>query len=60
MQTHTAKRVEITIERVMDNIATEAGRIDVLVNNAGVTRRADMMDLTEADWDRDVARETAG
>jgi NAD(P)-dependent dehydrogenase (short-subunit alcohol dehydrogenase family) len=41
-----------TIERVMDNIATEAGRIDVLVNNAGVTRRADMMDLTEADWDR--------
>jgi NAD(P)-dependent dehydrogenase (short-subunit alcohol dehydrogenase family) len=24
----------------------------VLVNNAGVTRRADIMDLTEADWDR--------
>jgi NAD(P)-dependent dehydrogenase (short-subunit alcohol dehydrogenase family) len=28
------------------------GRIDVLVNNAGVTRRADIMELTEADWDR--------
>ena len=41
-----------TIERVMDQIASQAGRIDVLVNNAGVTRRADMMDLTEADWDR--------
>jgi len=27
-------------------------RIDVLVNNAGVTRRADIMELTEADWDR--------
>ena len=27
-------------------------RIDVLVNNAGVTRRAHIMDLTEADWDR--------
>ena len=33
--------------------AVEAfGRIDVLVNNAGVTRRADIMELTEADWDR--------
>src|SRR5215813_11598282 len=28
------------------------GRIDVLVNNAGVTRRAYIMDLTEDDWDR--------
>ena len=30
------------------------GQIDVLVNNAGVTRRAYIMDLTEADWDRIV------
>jgi NAD(P)-dependent dehydrogenase (short-subunit alcohol dehydrogenase family) len=28
------------------------GGIDVLVNNAGVTRRAYIMDLTEQDWDR--------
>ena len=28
------------------------GRIDILVSNAGVTRRADIMDLTEHDWDR--------
>ncbi len=28
------------------------GHIDALVNNAGVTRRADIMDLTEEDWDR--------
>ncbi|PYM89399.1 MAG: hypothetical protein DME04_26430 [Candidatus Rokuibacteriota bacterium] len=28
------------------------GRIDVLVNNAGVTRRAYIMDLTEDDWER--------
>lgn len=28
------------------------GQIDIVVNNAGVTRSADIMDLTEADWDR--------
>jgi NAD(P)-dependent dehydrogenase (short-subunit alcohol dehydrogenase family) len=28
------------------------GQIDILLNNAGVTRRADIMELTEEDWDR--------
>jgi NAD(P)-dependent dehydrogenase (short-subunit alcohol dehydrogenase family) len=40
----------------IDRMAAEAiavfGKINVLVNNAGVTRRAYIMDLTEADWDR--------
>src|SRR5262245_64007684 len=36
------------VRRVVDSF----DRIDVLVNNAGVTRRAHIMDLTEADWDR--------
>ena len=30
----------------------EFGRLDVIVNNAGVTRYAPIMELTEADWDR--------
>ncbi|MFN6992743.1 MAG: 2-dehydro-3-deoxy-D-gluconate 5-dehydrogenase KduD [Aquincola tertiaricarbonis] len=27
------------------------GRVDILVNNAGTIRRADALDVTEADWD---------
>ena len=40
------------IDRMVSRVAATFGRIDVLVNNAGVTRRAYIMDLTEADWDR--------
>lgn len=43
-----------TIDRVLGDVVSEHGRIDVIVNNAGVTRRADLMDLTEEDWDRIV------
>jgi 2-dehydro-3-deoxy-D-gluconate 5-dehydrogenase len=28
-----------------------AGRVDILINNAGIIRRADALDFTEADWD---------
>ena len=40
------------IERMTGEAVKVFGRIDSLVNNAGVTRRAYIMDLTEADWDR--------
>lgn len=42
----------------IDAMVTQAvealGKVDVMVNNAGVTRRAHIMDLTEADFDRSV------
>ena len=40
------------IQRMVDRTIADYGRIDILLNNAGVTRRADIMDITEADWDR--------
>ncbi len=40
------------IDRMAARTVEAFGRIDVLVNNAGLTRRADIMDLTEQDWDR--------
>ena len=40
------------IDAMVRRVAATFERIDVLVNNAGVTRRAYIMDLTEADWDR--------
>ena len=39
------------IERIMGSAEERFGRVDILVNNAGIIRRADALDLTEADWD---------
>jgi NAD(P)-dependent dehydrogenase (short-subunit alcohol dehydrogenase family) len=40
------------IDRMVERVVATFGQVDVLVNNAGVTRRAHIMDLTEQDWDR--------
>jgi NAD(P)-dependent dehydrogenase (short-subunit alcohol dehydrogenase family) len=41
-----------SIDRMVRRVTEALGPIDVLVNNAGVTRRAYIMDLTEDDWER--------
>ena len=40
------------IDKMVAHVIDAFGAVDVLVNNAGVTRRAYIMDLTESDWDR--------
>ena len=41
-----------SIERMVQQTVETFGRLDVIVNNAGVTRYLNIMEVTEADWDR--------
>ncbi len=39
------------IETIMNTTVREFGRVDVLVNNAGIIRRTPALEFTEKDWD---------
>ncbi len=39
------------VEQLASNVESEMGRIDILINNAGVNIRGPIQQLTEADWD---------
>jgi 2-dehydro-3-deoxy-D-gluconate 5-dehydrogenase len=39
------------VARIIDETVAWSGRVDVLVNNAGIIRRADPLEFTEKDWD---------
>jgi NAD(P)-dependent dehydrogenase (short-subunit alcohol dehydrogenase family) len=41
--------------RLVHRAIREFGRIDILFNNAGIIRRATILDLSEEDWDRVMA-----
>jgi 2-deoxy-D-gluconate 3-dehydrogenase len=37
--------------RIIQNVVAELGGIDILINSAGIIRRADFLAISDADWD---------
>ena len=48
---HLDVRDALEVDRVVDAVWGDVGRIDLLINNAGVSTMNRLVDLTEDDWD---------
>jgi glucose 1-dehydrogenase len=46
--------------RLVHEVVARMGRLDVLVNNAGIERRAGLLDIREEDWDAVLATNLKG
>ena len=44
-------RADLTERGAIDDVMAKSGDVDILVNCAGLIRRADSLDFTEEDWD---------
>ena len=59
-----ARRVDVrdhgAVTKSVEELAAEFGRIDVLVNNAGIEARAPFLDITPEEWDRQIAVNLTG
>jgi NAD(P)-dependent dehydrogenase (short-subunit alcohol dehydrogenase family) len=52
LKAHIARAAEV--KTMFDTIIAAFGRIDVLVNNAGIYPRASLIEMTEAEWDETI------
>ena len=43
------------IDQLVDHVAEEWGRLDILVDNAGIIRMTKLEDISEEQWDRTIA-----
>jgi 2-dehydro-3-deoxy-D-gluconate 5-dehydrogenase len=43
-----------SVQRIVETAVKELGGIDILLNNAGIIRRAPLLEFTEKDWDEVV------
>lgn len=45
---------ETSVKRLADQTFNRFGRVDILVNDAGIYLRSSVVDMTEEDWDRTI------
>ena len=50
-QVHANLMERASVQAVVDQVVRELGGIDILLNNAGIIRRAALLEFTEKDWD---------
>jgi NAD(P)-dependent dehydrogenase (short-subunit alcohol dehydrogenase family) len=53
-------RSQASVERALSSVVAEFGRLDVLVNNAGIALRKAALDITPTEWDAIIGANLTG